>query len=96
VGVEEQRIRAPREWLESTIEIVVRWCLRQFTTMFFLEMFYMLGVFGFNFDGPGQAYSDSWNADIIADFAPEISCSNCMVLNSLELGEKRAGCCCRN
>jgi len=54
MGVEEETVRAPREWLGPPIQKIVRRYLGQMTTMFFLEVLLMFSVFGLNIPYPGN------------------------------------------
>jgi hypothetical protein len=52
VGVEKERVRAPRIRLGPSVEIVVRGSLREFTTMLRFEVLNVGSVFGFHVVDP--------------------------------------------
>jgi len=52
MGIEEETVRAPREWLGPPIQMVVRRYLGQMATMFFLEVLLMFSMFGLNITYP--------------------------------------------
>ena len=54
MGVEEETVRTPREWLDPLIQIIVRRYLGQMATMFFLEVLLMFSVFGLNIPYPSN------------------------------------------
>jgi hypothetical protein len=54
MGVEEETVRTPREWLGTPIQKIIRRYLGQMATMFFLEVLLMFSVFGLNIPYPSN------------------------------------------
>ena len=58
MGVEEQGIHTPREWLEPSIQILESRCRREFATVLVLNVLDMGTVFGFQIVNPGKTNSN--------------------------------------
>jgi hypothetical protein len=54
MGIEEETVRSPREWLGAPVQMVIRRDLGQMATMFFLEVLLMFSVFFLNVTHPGN------------------------------------------
>ena len=52
--IEEKTVRSPRERLGAPIHMLVRWCLGQVATIFFLEVLLMFCVFCLDIAYPGN------------------------------------------
>jgi len=52
--IEEETVRAPREWLGPPIQMIVRRYLWQMATILFLEVLFMFSMFGLNITYPGN------------------------------------------
>ncbi len=52
--IEEETVRAPREWLGPPIQMIVRRYLGQMATILFLEVLFMFSMFGLNITYPGN------------------------------------------
>jgi len=85
MGVEEETVRTPREWLDPPIQKIVRWYLGQMATMFFLEVLLMFSVFGLNIPYPNNDSGSGRDANEKADPTPKCSRACSMVLDRLAL-----------
>ena len=56
--VEEQRVHTPREWLESSIQIVETRCRGEFAIVFLLNVLDVGTVFSFHIVNPGKTNGD--------------------------------------
>jgi len=58
MGVEEQGIHTPREWLDPSIQIFESRCRREFATVLMLNVLDMGTVFSFYVVNPGKTNSN--------------------------------------
>jgi hypothetical protein len=54
VGIEEEAVGSPRVWLDTPIEVIIRWYLGQMAIVFFPDMFFMFSVFSLNVAYPSN------------------------------------------
>jgi len=72
VGVEEERVRSPREGFGTNIEVIVIRRKREVAIVLGLEVFQMLSVFSLNLLHPEVASPNCGETNIEADLTPEV------------------------
>jgi len=72
VGVEEERVRPPREGFCTNVEVIVVRRKREMAIVLGLEVFQMLSMLSLNLLHPEVASPDCGETDVEADLTPEV------------------------
>lgn len=83
IGVEEQRVNAPRERLCTPVHVVIRRRLREHSAVLLLDVLDVGMVLNFGVIYPSNADNDSWDTGVVTNFSPEIRCLSGVVGKSL-------------
>jgi hypothetical protein len=70
--VEEERVHTPREWLDPSIQKLESRRRREFATVLVLDVLDVGNVLSFRIVNPSNTNSDSRDANIEADFPPQV------------------------
>jgi len=88
LGIEEQRIHAPREGSFPDVQIFVWRRLRKLSVVLMFQMFIVRRVFHLQIVDVGRDNGNCGKADIVGYLAPEIRGFNSMVNDGLLFGEE--------
>jgi len=77
--VEKKGIHAPRERFDSFVHVLKSGCGREFATVLMFNVFNVSTVFSFHIVDPGKTNRNSRDANIKADFSPQVGSLSSMV-----------------
>jgi len=70
--VEKKGVNTPREWLEPSVQKLKFGCKRELAAVLVLDVLNVGTVLAFHIVNPGKTNSNSWDANVEADFPPQV------------------------